>query len=80
MAWRPALVLLLCGRSLQARGWRHFQPSLRSQVQVLNSASAQRLLSGVCLDSVRHVAKIGLECSVNPTLGVFRDAGSQFHP
>lgn len=75
-----AITMLVGGRSLDAREWRHFKPSLRSQVQVLSQSSAQELLTELCTSEVRQVAKIGLECPVRPLGRAFTDMGDHFHP
>lgn len=78
--WTVAVFMMLSGGpSLEAREWRHYQPSLRSQVAPLSEASAQRLLSELCTGAVLSVPKIGLECPVRSLGAAFTDIGSRFH-
>lgn len=83
-----AVGLLICGALPLLKGevyhhndWRDVTPVIQSEVQRLDLPEMKVLLDRFCAHGIRHVEKIGAECSTGDLGPAFSDiVDNHFHP
>src|SRR5262245_55892854 len=75
------LALALAVPKADGREWSRVRPRIASEVRTLSRTDAISVLGNVCVDTIRHVERIGLTCSTRDLGRAFSDiVDGAFHP